>query len=1156
MIAGRLATERAEHLMGHVDDCRNCQSRIGSLQSDDPLSEQLTRLRELDRDSLRRDTLRMPTSPQTSTSSSDSATDPLNTPESPTSIGSYDLIRTIARGGMGTVYEARHRQLGKTFAFKLLHSGTAMTRSQAERIRREWRAHGSLAHPNIVDATDAGIARGQPYLVTERINGLDLAQLTKKRGPLPWTTACELIRQAAVGLQYVHDHGVTHRDVKPSNLMLDSMGTLKVLDLGTAHWRGDDLIHSSQAGSTVSLHGTLAYMAPEQFDRPLNADNRCDIYSLGCTLYYLLCGREPLGNPANRTHQEVIDAHRNETPPPLQSVVPPETTIPPQLQGIVDRMLAKRPTDRFASMTEVIDALEPLCDSDELASLASQWKLEPSKSDSEPLLTGGLTTLLSLPGRRRRGAVIMSLFGAALLALGGWLVSRPSRDLPLPNRNHNVDAGEHARPIESTDSVFDNPVERIRSRSLTPWTAGPITVPDPENGSEQANGSLGGIVLQPAIFDAFGSWQLETIAPRGRVLDMGWSADGGLLAVTSRDGHLRIYNWNGKRLHLTWILTRRSGRFTRFDWHPTEPMLACATGRGLCLVDATTGKIELENSQYSSLRQVQWHPGGKEIGIATREGVVVLAGENLTQNCVSPRNDVWDFAWSPHGDQIIATSLSTVATLHYSGSEFAAAPGAMKRFRRDSACIAVAWFPDGKSVALLRRRSFERCSADSLEVIQATSRPQVASLAMRPGHRSVALGYARNVAIVADGRVVHDRAYAAQDGGRPQVQWNPQGESLAVGINGVVSILDAELKEVDCIGGNNQFVGVRGFGRGSACVMTQNGKVAVIARDGSIRGTTNPSTGSTRTTSFFTLLERSQKLVIRPAFGPRFDSDLPAGSADGESDDAVAGDRYVCIAGDILVYDSEQESWQVLMRNPGNSPTIAASPDSARVVCLDTSGVVTMVSVAEKRVSETWRLQHINAANAIRWQHGANRLLITCSDDDGALVVCLDPDTGREEWRESVTGIGRSIRAVPTGPTTFLHTGRPFKERSVLTGEVTRTIELTNQTPWRHQLLDRANGSDQIHSWSRFSLDNTSNAASPVVCWNSDSLQPTYTLIGVGEHDWATFTAAGQIIDSTPGALDELVWIVQTDTGGQVLSHAEFSAGMDGELRQAKRGSD
>ena len=235
------------------------------------------------------------------------------------------------------------------------------------RFRREMKAVGKLDHPHIVRATDAGHVDGRYYLVMELIDGLDLTRLVERHGPLPVPEACELIRQAALGLEHAHQHGLVHRDVKPSNLLLDREGRVKVLDLGLALLNvesqlSQDLTHSGQ------VMGTLDYMAPEQANDTRLVDIRADIYSLGCTLYELLTGQPPFSDPQYCSPINKMMAHAKATPPSVQSR---RSEVSDELAQLLERMMAKDSDERFATPAELAVALEPFTEGAAPAELLS-----------------------------------------------------------------------------------------------------------------------------------------------------------------------------------------------------------------------------------------------------------------------------------------------------------------------------------------------------------------------------------------------------------------------------------------------------------------------------------------------------------------------------------------------------------------------------------------------------------------------------------------------------------------------------------------------------------------------------------------------------------------------------------------------------------------
>ncbi|MCA9027639.1 MAG: protein kinase [Planctomycetaceae bacterium] len=289
----------------------------------------------------------------------------------PLVLGDYDILEEIGKGGMGQVYKARHRRMERLVAIKTLPHAEAFDEQWRVRFQREVKAAARLSHPHIVTAYDAREDNGIDYLVMEYVDGDDLGQLVRAGGPLPITEALDCILQAARGLKYAHQQGVVHRDIKPTNLLLDQNGTVKVLDMGLARIEPVAGVSSESATDltgTGTVMGTVDYMAPEQAQNTKLADHRSDIYSLGITLYYLLTGKPAY---SGSTAMERLLAHREQPIPSLRESVEEREKVsscnrelPPNdwqaIETIFQHMIAKRPDDRYQSMTDLIRDLDPL----------------------------------------------------------------------------------------------------------------------------------------------------------------------------------------------------------------------------------------------------------------------------------------------------------------------------------------------------------------------------------------------------------------------------------------------------------------------------------------------------------------------------------------------------------------------------------------------------------------------------------------------------------------------------------------------------------------------------------------------------------------------------------------------------------------------------
>lgn len=363
-------------IASHVEICSTCQSRLETLDglSDTIIAclrQSVDEVCEAD-ESLLDKLLAKIKSPWSESEAGSSES--ISGDMFPQQVGQYRLLEKLGEGGMGAVYKARHDKLKRTVAIKLLPLRRQRSQQAVNRFHREMEAVGRLDHPNIVRATDAGESDGQFFLVMELVDGKNLSALVRSRGPLGIANACEIIRQAAIGLQHAHERDLVHRDVKPSNLMLARDEIVKVLDLGLVRSLLDEDC-DGEATASGQIIGSLDYMAPEQVANSREADARADVFGLGGTLYFLLTGRPPFGDRRRNTLLEKVLARVSEEITPVQQL---RSDVPDQLASILDRMLAKTPSGRYSSAAEVAALLKPFCrDSDLKGLLTSNESGQP-----------------------------------------------------------------------------------------------------------------------------------------------------------------------------------------------------------------------------------------------------------------------------------------------------------------------------------------------------------------------------------------------------------------------------------------------------------------------------------------------------------------------------------------------------------------------------------------------------------------------------------------------------------------------------------------------------------------------------------------------------------------------------------------------------------
>lgn len=266
-------------------------------------------------------------------------------------IGNYEVEKELGRGGMGAVYLARHAKFrDRRYAVKLI-LGDTLSPDAIKRFQLEIDAIAKSRHPNLLYATDAGAHEGKPYLVTEFIEGLDLAKILKAQPMLKVADVCEISRQIALGLEFAHQAGIVHRDIKPQNVMLQPNGQVKILDLGLAAIRSAE---AAKATEEKRIEGTPEYMPPEQW-RGSEPAPTSDIYSLGCTMFCLLAGHAPYPVATYKNLRGLMQAHAEQ---PIPKIYELRRDVPADVAHLIQQCLAKDPLQRPTSCREIAELLE------------------------------------------------------------------------------------------------------------------------------------------------------------------------------------------------------------------------------------------------------------------------------------------------------------------------------------------------------------------------------------------------------------------------------------------------------------------------------------------------------------------------------------------------------------------------------------------------------------------------------------------------------------------------------------------------------------------------------------------------------------------------------------------------------------------------------
>ena len=300
--------------------------------------------------------------------------------------GNYVIERELGRGGMGVVFAARHAILGHAVALKILHEEWVKREDVVQRFFNEARAAAAIKHPGIIAVQDVGIHDGQAFLVMQLLDGESLAQRMRARGPLPVAAAVACIRQVVDALAAAHAAGIVHRDLKPDNIFITRDERVVLLDFGVAKLGS---MQSDMRTKTGALLGTPYYMSPEQCDGERAIDARSDLYAIGCVMFQMITGKLPFEGGLGA----VIGMHLHVAPTPVRALQP---AVPPDIDAVVSRLMAKDPAARFQSAGELLAALDA-------------WQPSPIDHEVPGTRPADFSTSETLPGPRSNQATMPSI---------------------------------------------------------------------------------------------------------------------------------------------------------------------------------------------------------------------------------------------------------------------------------------------------------------------------------------------------------------------------------------------------------------------------------------------------------------------------------------------------------------------------------------------------------------------------------------------------------------------------------------------------------------------------------------------------------------------------------------------------------------------------
>ncbi|MFO7903600.1 MAG: protein kinase domain-containing protein [Planctomycetota bacterium] len=610
------------------------------------------------------------------------------------SVGQYALLSRLGEGGMGTVYKARHTRLDKVVALKVLLPNRIRDERAIDRFHREMAAVGRLEHPHIVRATDAGEHDGIFFLVMEYVDGVDLQDLLNAHGQLPVADACEIVRQAASGLEYVRRNGLVHRDIKPSNLMLTRTGVVKILDLGLARLACE---HRAAGTMTDTDHvlGTVDYMAPEQCADSHAVDIRADIYSLGCTFYALLAGAPPFSGSRFHTPFEKMKAHVQEPVVPLNEL---EQTVP---QGVVElsgRMLEKSPDDRPRTPAEVARAAAPFAVGHDLPADVDQVPSIEVTVDTSPGRAAAATDADSTSVRKKHGWIRRWMWIAAAIL---WSLSAIAAFVAFFRGNDIPEQKPAVTPVafEQVPGFVVSITERaeLRGHRNEIWSV--AFAPD---GAVLASAGVDQVIK---IWNPAAGHEIDEITGlTDEVRCIAFSPVERTLAAGGADPVIRMWDLTSGKEHSS--LFGHTSEVRGLDFAPDGQMLASVGyDHSLRFWDPTASECLRDVRAHDTRVQCVAFVGNETVATAGDDGTIKFwnARDGSLKNTIENSTDgVTSIAFAD-GGRLLASS-------HWDGSillrdmQFTREPDRLQRHR--GAVRAVAFSPDGRTLASAGRDQY------------------------------------------------------------------------------------------------------------------------------------------------------------------------------------------------------------------------------------------------------------------------------------------------------------------------------------------------------------------------------------------------------------------------------------------------------------------